>query len=238
MLWDTFVGARIDTTDDGKPADWGRGGEDDVGGWEKDGNNHHEGRWEERATFQGTNRRGETPQARAARIAAANRESARAREEDDGRGATDDAAAAAKANRNLNARRGGPGGRPALVRPNPADDDDDERPTWDGDVPAANIPNAREAKEARVRADVAAAKVAVRRDDEKTRERGRRGAIGRVDGAGWRAAWGTRELRPSSARRTTSSDPAAGARVNHGVAREGRRDRDDLDDGEGERVRR
>lgn len=218
-------------------ADWGRGGEDDVGGWEKDGNNRHEGRWEERATFQGTNRRGETPQARAARIAAANRESARAREEDDGRGAADDDAAAAKANRNLNARRGGPGGRPALVRPNPADDDDDERPTWDGDVPAANIPNAREAKEARVRADVAAAEVAGSRDDEENEEREAEGRL-----VAWMARGGagvgyTRT--PAEFREAYDVvNAAAGARVNHGVAREGRRDRDDLDDGEGERVRR
>ena len=235
-------------------ADWGRG--DGDGGRdrdkdrdrEKDDDRRHEGRWEERATFQGTNRRGETPQARAARIAAANRESARARDEDEERGADDDDAdaddddaAAAARNRNLNARRGGPGGRPALVRPNLADDAD-ERPTWDGDVPAANIPNAREAKEARIRADVAAAAAAAAAGSQKENV---------VDAEGRLVAWMARGGAGAGAGYTRTPaeyreaydavNAAAGARLNHGVAREGYR-RDDEegegDEGDGGRVRR
>ena len=154
-------------------AEWGRGR---VHPKLEHASDEHEGRWEERAAFGGEGGGGagrratETPQARAARLAAANREYVR-----DVRDVVPEERADLNAARRKPFIKRGGGNEnddPALGDEKDAASSEDAslrfassgrfapRPTWAGDAPARNIPSDAEARRDRSRAAIEAASAA------------------------------------------------------------------------------
>ena len=152
-------------------AEWGRGR---VHPKLEHASDEHEGRWEERAAFGGEGGGGagrratETPQARAARLAAANREYVR-----DVRDVVpEERADLNAARRKPFIKRGGGNENDALGDEKDAASSEDAslrfassgrfapRPTWAGDAPARNIPSDAEARRERSHAAIEAASAA------------------------------------------------------------------------------